>query len=431
MKAIINATLYDFNTYKEDSYVLYDDQITETGPMADFPGADVVLDGRGCLVLPGLVVGHGHIYSTFARGWMMPFNPSSFCDILEQLWWKLDRALDLEAVYCSGLIGGAEFIKNGVTTVVDHHASGRIEGSLERLKMAVVDEMGLRGVFCFETSDRYDVEACIRENLAFAQRAQAERAGDFAGLFGMHASMTLSQKTLERCADLSGDLPIHIHVAESAEDVVDARFYYAKRVIRRLDDAGLLKTDSILSHCIHLEEEELDILGKKDVRIALNITSNMNNAVGLPDYPAFRRRNLRCIIGLDGMGFNIANEYRNFLFAMHHKTGLPTAVGLDDLKNLINNGYDYVSRRLGCRLGRIEPGYEADLIVVPYLPPTPIHEANVLGHLVFGAMDSFRPRDVITKGVLRMKDYRQQMDLEPIYEKARDTAENVWKRCKP
>ena len=431
MKAIINATLYDFKSYKEDRYVLFENQITENGPMADFPGAEEIIDGRGCLVLPGLIVGHGHIYSTFARGWMTPFNPSSFCDILEQLWWKLDRALNLEAVYYSGLVGGAEFIRNGVTTVVDHHASGQIEGSLDALKKAVVDEMGLRGIFCFETSDRFDVEACIRENMAFAQRAQAERAGDYAGLFGMHASMTLSQETLERCGEMSGDLPIHIHVAESAEDVVDAQLYYAKRVVRRLDDAGLLKPDSILSHCIHLDGDELDILANHDVQIALNITSNMNNGVGLPDYPAFRRRDLSCIIGNDGMGFNIANEYRNFLFTMHHKTGVPTSVGLDDLKSIINNGYAYASSRLGCRLGRIETGYEADLIVVPYMAPTPIDANNAFGHLVFGMMDSFRPRDVVTKGVVRMKDYRSRMDLEPIYEKARATAQQVWKRCRP
>ena len=169
MKALTRATLFDFETFRPDSYLLFDRTIVAFGPMAEFPGADEVVDLDGAWVMPGLVVGHSHLYSTFARGWAPSFSPKNFTELLEQLWWKLDAGLDLEAVAFSGRVGALASLKAGVTTLVDHHASGVIRGSLAALQNAVVEETGLRGIFAFETSDRFDLEACLEENRSFAR----------------------------------------------------------------------------------------------------------------------------------------------------------------------------------------------------------------------------------------------------------------------
>jgi cytosine/adenosine deaminase-related metal-dependent hydrolase len=218
MKAFINATLYDFESFRENQYVLFEDEIIQVGPMDKFPGADEITDAIGCVLMPGLLNAHAHIYSTFARGMSVPFDPKSFQDILDQLWWKLDAKLDKESVYYSGLVSACECIQNGVTTVIDHHASGLyIKGSLNELKRSVCDEMGLRGIFCFETSDRFDIDECIEENIEFASH-KSERC---AGLFGMHASLSLSDDTLRKISQKTGDIPVHVHAAESIEDEDD------------------------------------------------------------------------------------------------------------------------------------------------------------------------------------------------------------------
>jgi cytosine/adenosine deaminase-related metal-dependent hydrolase len=195
LKAIINACIYDFHNYKQNCYILFDKEIIEVGHMQDFKGGDEIYDARGCIIMPGLTNCHTHIYSTFSRGMSIPFNPKNFKEILEQLWWKLDSKLDKNDIYLSGLVYGIDCIKSGVTSIIDHHASGlSIRGSLQELKRSICDELGLRGIFCFETSDRFDVDECIEENIEFSR----QRTESSAGVFGMHASMSLSDGTLEK-----------------------------------------------------------------------------------------------------------------------------------------------------------------------------------------------------------------------------------------
>lgn len=426
MKALIHANLFDFETLKKEYYILFDSQIHEVGPMAQFPGAQEVFDCQGVVVMPGLVVGHAHMYSTFARGWNTSFSPKSFRQLLEQMWWKLDAVLDREAVYQSGLVSGIEYIKNGVTTVIDHHASGSIKGTLQALKEAICDQSGLRGIFCFETSDRFSIDDCIKENMEFAANQNKQHVG----LFGMHAAMTLSDESLRRIANESKNLPIHIHAAESIEDQQNSQQQYQKTVVQRLEQFGLLRPQSILAHCIHLSPEEVETLSQYDVRVALNPTSNMNNGVGLPDYLLFKEKGLRCILGSDGLGYNIAREMLNFHYSMHHRYQDPTLVSIEDVKKLVQNTYDYASSRLGCFLGKLEVGYEADFITIPYSAPTPWESDNALGHFFFGMLDRFTPKEVWCGGVLRMKEYRVLQDEQDIYKEAQTIAKSVWERVR-
>ena len=433
MKAIKNVRIYDFIRYQPSGYVIFGDTIVDTGPMSDFEKAlktcplsdGDITDGKGGLLLPGLVLGHTHIYSTFARGMALPFNPQDFREILEQLWWKMDASLDRAQIYQSGMVSALGYIKHGVTTVIDHHASGRdIRGTLNELKRSVVDDSGLRGMFCFETSDRFDREACIEENVAFQEQ---EEEGFCASHFGMHASMTLSDDTLVQISRRLEGRPVHIHVAESRLDQEDCMNRYGMSLIERLDKHGLLNKDSILVHGIYLSEKEMDIIADRECYVALNPLSNMNNGVGTPDFPLMKKHGIPCLIGNDGLGTAVANEWQALFFATRHKYRDPMAFDLGDLHRIILNSYDYASRMLKTNLGRIKKDFEADMILIDEENPTPMGDGNALGHLVYGSSFALRPSHTWCRGKLKMADYRYTEDVSGVYEKSREEAARLWK----
>lgn len=429
-KAIINIKIYDFAKFLDNSFVVFDHSILSVGAMSDFVDEGFeIIDGRGALLMPGLVCAHTHIYSKFARGLALPFNPKNFQEILDQMWWKLDHHIDNETSYYSGIVAAADFLRDGVTTIIDHHASGQeISGSLASLKKAVCDEASMRALFAFEVSDRFNVDEAIEENISFIRNFKTPHT---AGLFGLHASMSLSEDSLNQVSARLKGAPIHIHVAESEMDEEDAINKYGERVVERLDRHGLINEDSLLIHCVHVNDKELDIIKRRQAAIVVNVTSNMNNAVGLPNINKFREKEIPVMIGNDGLSSGIANEYINVLYSAHLLNKKPTAFDLGNLLEMINRGYEYVSRLLGVKLGRIEAGYEADLLLMPYVPPTALDESNVLGHLFYGLMHAFKPSDVFVAGNHLLKNYElanKKLVLE--YEKSQGVADRLWNRIK-
>ncbi len=415
MKALTRATLFDFETFRPDSYLLFDRTIVAFGPMAEFPGADEVVDLDGAWVMPGLVVGHSHLYSTFARGWAPSFSPKNFTELLEQLWWKLDAGLDLEAVAFSGRVGALASLKAGVTTLVDHHASGVIRGSLAALQNAVVEETGLRGIFAFETSDRFDLEACLEENRSFARHPGSRSAG----MLGLHAGLTLSDKSLDRIAKTTGSLPIHIHLAEAPED---------RGTAARLEARGLWRPGSLAVHGVHLEPGDASLLARRGIPLALNPSSNLSNGVGLPDLRELRREKVRFTLGTDGLGFGLGPEIRNLVFSQRHREQNPLAAGLEDVVAALRTTWDFAGEALGCQLGRIEPGYEADLVAVDYHSPTPLDASNAAGHWFYGLLEQWRPRDIWVAGTPRLVSYKPLVAEAELHHEARSVAQALWKR---
>ncbi|KLO21676.1 amidohydrolase family protein [Marinitoga sp. 1155] len=427
VKAVINCNIFDYETYKENQYIRFDKDILEVGSMENFEKKDneEIIDFKGKLIMPGFVNGHTHIYSTFARGMSVEFNPKSFSDILKQLWWKMDSKIDLEITYYSSLISGIELIKNGITSVIDHHASGiSIKGTLNELKKGLSDEIGIRGIFCFETSDRFDVDECIQENSEFLKNSSEK----YAGMFGLHASLSLSNETLKKVSENLNGAPIHIHVAESIEDEEDSINKYGKRVVERLEEFNLLTKNSILSHCVHIDKKEAEIMSKYDIYVALNPTSNMNNAVGLPNYKLLKEKGINTIVGNDGLGYNITREYLNLYFTQKYRYNNPLFFNFEDLKRNIDNVYNLVGEMLGIKLGRIKEGYKADIISFEYKPFTPIDESNILGHVFFGIWDNLDVADTIVNGEFLMKDREVKFEVEKIYNEAKKIAENLWRK---
>ena len=430
MKVITNVRIFDYKNYIENGYVVFDDKIIEVGPMSKYQDKGVKpIDGQGQLLLPNFVCNHAHIYSIFARGMILPFNPHNFLEILEQMWWKMDAKIDNRTTYYSGICAGKEFIENGVTTIIDHHASGTdIIGSLKALKKALVNDLGLRAILCFETSDRYPVDKCIKENISFMQKNKSDH---IAGLFGMHASMTLSNKTLASASRKIKNGPIHIHVAESKMDEEDSLAKYNMTILERLDKYGLVNQNSLIVHGVDISDKELDIVAKHNAYMVVNTTSNMNNAVGLPNIKNYLNHNIKVLVGNDGLSSNMATEYLNAFYTTHLYNETPLGLGLGEILDMINNSYDYASEMLGIKLGKLEKGYEADFMLVPYKPFTVMDETNAFGHVFYGLYPSLRPNDVYASGKCLLKNRKiVSKKVEKLFNQSTDVSKDLWTRIK-
>jgi len=424
MYALINAKIYDYQNYFDEAYLIFDESIHGIGLMKDYRNQNYrEIDLKGKLIIPGFVSGHTHLYSTFARGMSNEFNPKNFLEILKQLWWKVDYFLDKEMIYYSAIMGGLTQLKMGTTTLIDHHASNQVEGSLEQIKKAITERLGLRGIFAFETSDRFSINASIKENVSFIKNNKTKYSS---GLFGMHASLSLSDESLKLISENLGNKGIHIHVAESLMDEEECIKNYGIRVVERLEKYNLINEKSILVHCTHINETEMDIIKKHNATIAVNVTSNLNNAVGISKIKAFLDKGIRVISGNDGLIQSQPMEYLNIYYLSHLETKSPIGFSLDDLKTIILNTYQYTNMMLKTKLGKFEKGAEADLLVCDYKPFTPIDKNNIFGHLFFGVYPGFRPEKVFSRGKLVVDNFGFIESFEKEYLEANQQAIKLW-----
>ena len=438
-RIVANAVIWDgANEVRHGDIVVEGDRIaavTDLGQRSSEPRTDF-LDARGKLAIPGLINAHGHAYSALARGMAVPgYAPTSFAEILEQLWWRLDKALDPASVRASAVVAAMESARCGVTTVIDHHASPScILGSLDLVRRAFVDDVGLRAAVAYEVSDRDGPEKArlgIEENV----RALAEPPDPLhrsAAYFGLHAAFTLSDETLAAAADrLPDSSGVHIHVAEGPEDEALSLAHHGIRVVERLDRFGLLRPTSLLAHGLHLDEVEKDRVAEREAVVIHNPRSNMNNAVGAFDLAGYLRRHVSVGLGTDGLGTNLLAELFTAGLLQKHLQRDPLAAGFDDLRRLLfDNNPEIAMRAFGLRLGRIAPGYAADIALLDYDGPTPIEAGTVLGHLLFGvAVGALRVSDLLVAGrtVLRSGAF-VTVDEARELACAREQATALWKR---
>jgi putative selenium metabolism protein SsnA len=383
------------------------------------------LDCTGCVIVPGNVCAHHHLYSTLARG--MPNRleaPTTFLDVLRRLWWRLDRALDPESVYLSAWAGTAEALLAGTTTIVDHHASpNAVQGSLDRVADAVA-ELGARAVLCYEVSDRDGPElaaAGIEEHRRFAKG----RPPRIAAMVGAHASFTLSDETLAACVEVADELDtgIHVHVAEDAADELDAQGRFGRRVVERLAEAGALSDRSVLAHCVHVDEREASLVHSAGSWVAHNARSNMNNRVGRAPVAALGNRLALGTDGIDGDLF--AESHAAFWRAREADASIGPEWTLARLAASARLAGAATGEPL---LGRVERGAPADLVVLAYDPPTPLEPASLAGHWVFG-LSAGRVRDVLVDGEVVVRDRRLCAgSVEAMGERCRTAAADLWRR---
>ncbi len=400
------------------------DLLVKEGPAGDLivdpdpsetAGAKVI-DCKGKYITRSFACGHHHVYSALSRGMGAPKkNPENFNEILQYIWWTLDKSLDTRMIYSSALVTAMACARNGLTFVIDHHASPfAIKQSLETIARAF-DEVGVGHLLCYEISDR--------DGSAIASEGLDETLGYLSqnqGLVGLHASFTVGNETLRQAVSLAGETGtgLHVHVAEAATDQDHCVKTYGKRVIERFADAGVLASPkTILVHCLHLNETERKLVAGSPAWVAMNMDSNLNNRVGF-----FNSEGLgnRIMLGTDGMHSDMLQSARSAFFAGQNFDTIDYAETYRRFRNVHN----YLAENNFTGDG------DNNLVVLDYDPPTPFHSGNFLGHFLFG-ISSAHVQHLISRGKLIVHDRKIiTVDEEKILSEARNQAARLWEKMR-
>ena len=425
----------DNGLYFEDGAVVTDGNlIHDVGKTSDmrakYPDATWI-DAHGGVIMPGLINTHNHIYSAFARGLSIKgYNPKDFNDILEGMWWKIDRKLTHENNRLSAYAVYIDSIKNGVTTVFDHHASYfDIPGSLDDI-VGAARALGVRTNVCYEVSDR-DGEAkmmeAVLENERMIKLAQADSSDMLKGMMGLHAAFTLSDKTLAICRKHTPDTTgFHVHTAEGISDVMDSLHQYGKRIVNRLYDNDILGSKTLAVHCVHINKGEMELLKNTDTMVVHNPESNMGNAVGCGAVIQMFGMGLLLGLGTDGYTNDMLESYKVGNIIHKHNLCDPTVAWGEIPAMLFENNAKIAGRFYDKPLGVLKKGAYADVIVTDYDPLTPMDGSNCNSHILFG----MNGRSVVTtvcNGNVLMQDRKLLVaDEAAIMAECRKSAQKLW-----
>ena len=366
------------------------------------------IDAKGCVIMPAFINMHEHIYSAMARGMSIKgYNPQGFLDILDGMWWTIDRNLDNELTRLSAMSTYMDCIKNGVTTVFDHHASfGEIEGSLFAIEDAA-KQLGIRTCLCYEISDRDGMDkskASVKENVSFIKHALADDSDMVAGMMGMHASFTISDETMELIRkDMPSEVGVHVHVAEGIYDLHQCLKEHGKRIVNRLHDWDLLGKQSMLAHCIYINPQESELIKDTDTMVVHNPESNMGNACGCPPTMDLVHRDILTGLGTDGYTHDMIESYKVANVLHKHSLCDANAAWSEVPHMLFDNNPKMANRYFKSELGIIKEGAAADVIVTDYIPNTPFNKDNINSHILFG-MNGKHVTATICNGKILMKD---------------------------
>jgi putative selenium metabolism protein SsnA len=393
-----------------------------------------IIDVDGKVIMPGFINTHHHIYSAFARGMASSGKPNeNFLEILENLWWKIDKKLSLEDLKYSAYTTYIDCIKKGVTTVFDHNASPfAVTGSLDSIADAAKD-LGLRTCLCYEVSDRDGEKIAqegIDENINFIKKYNTDEQNMIKGMFGLHASFTLSDETLRKCdEELKGlNAGYHVHVAEGIDDLEQCLEKYGKRVVERLRDMDILGDKTIAVHCIHVTDDELNILRDTNTIVVHNPESNMGNAVGCQPFLELHQKGITIGLGTDGYTSDMTESMKVANIIHKHVKQNPSVAWGEVPVSMFENNRKIAQKYFSGDLGILRAGALADVIVVDYDPLTPMNENNINSHILFG----FTGKDVVTTiidGKVIMQDRKLVgINEKEIFKTSREVAKKLWDR---
>lgn len=393
-----------------------------------------IIDVDGKVIMPGFINTHHHIYSAFARGMASSGKPNeNFLEILENLWWKIDKKLSLEDLKYSAYTTYIDCIKKGVTTVFDHNASPfAVTGSLDSIADAAKD-LGLRTCLCYEVSDRDGEKIAqegIDENINFIKKYNTDEQNMIKGMFGLHASFTLSDETLRKCdEELKGlNAGYHVHVAEGIDDLEQCLEKYGKRVVERLRDMNILGDKTIAVHCIHVTDDELNILRDTNTMVVHNPESNMGNAVGCQPFLELHQKGITIGLGTDGYTSDMTESMKVANIIHKHVKQNPSVAWGEVPVSMFENNRKIAQKYFSRDLGILRSGALADVIVVDYDPLTPMNENNINSHILFG----FTGKDVVTTiidGKVIMQDRKLVgINEKEIFKTSREVAKKLWDR---
>jgi putative selenium metabolism protein SsnA len=372
-----------------------------------------VLDCTGKLVTKSFAIGHHHAYSALARGMGAPGKkPENFHEILQYVWWTLDKHLDAELIESSALVTAMACAKAGSTFIIDHHASPlAVRGSLKIIAKAF-EQVGVSHLLCYEISDR-DGTAIASEGLDETESYIRHHKG----LVGLHASFTVSDDTLKQAVRImqKHNSGIHIHVAEDLYDQERCLKEHGKRVVGRLNEAGVLNSpQTILVHCLHLDENEKELIRASPAWVVQNCESNLNNNVGYFNCSGLGEK---IMLGTDGMHSDILRSARAAFFVGQRFDNIDGESAYRRLRNV----HHYLSHN------NFQGDGDNNLIVLDYDTPTPLTRENFFGHFLFG-ITSNHITDVISGGRLIVRDRKiTTVDEHEILKESKKQAERLWK----
>lgn len=435
--AYTNAQIFTLNDeapYCEHGYLLVEgDKIEKIGDMQSFKEEHVseTVDLGGKIVLPGMICSHSHFYGQFVRGIPLKASAVNWQQILAQMWWEVDKALDHEQLYYSAMMAIIEGLKAGTTTYIDHNASPTAcDGSLDILEKAVLDT-GVRACLAYEVSDRDGEQACrkgIEENVRFIKKANSENSPNVKGTFGLHASYTLADQTLEVCSGLSKELGVgfHVHVAEDIADVTDSYRKAGVHVVDRLHKFGILGPKTIAAHCVHVGPEQWEIFKATATKVAHNCQSNTNNTVGISPVYQMLKCGVKVALASDGYTYDMFKElsFASILQRLANKD--PRVMTSDDLTTLtFRNNFSIANTFFDNPIGELKVGNLADFVALDYDPPTPLNLCNFFAHLTSGF--SGNVDTVVVGGKMLLKNKALlHLDETEIFAKCREQAAKLW-----
>ena len=412
---IKNVTYIDWNTFEIKPGNLEIEEGDGGGIKFVDSCPEGAYEGAGKLITRSFVCSHHHAYSALARGMPAPRKqPQNFVQILEYIWWNLDKKLDADMIRASALVTALACARNGTTFVIDHHASPfSIQGSLDSIARAF-EKVGINHLLCYEMSDR-DGEKVREEGLVETEAYLEKREG----LVGLHASFTVSDRLLKSAIDLSDryNSGIHIHVAEDTADQKECVENHKMKVINRLNKFGALDSKkSILAHCIHLDDPEREILANSNAWIAINTESNLNNHVGIFSNKSGLEE--KVLLGTDGMHSDmIRNAQMNYFI---HKDA--DRLDLNDSYQRLRRAHHYIQEN------NIKGDSENNLVILNYNSPTPVTSENWLGHFYYG-LTSADIDGTICNGRWVVKDGKfTNVDQSEILDFSKKQALRLWEK---
>lgn len=379
------------------------------------PANSNIIDCTDKYVTKSFVCGHHHIYSALARGMNPPKkSPDNFYEILEYIWWTLDKCLTKEMIEYSALYSAIACAKNGVTFTIDHHASPNyIKGSLNIISKAF-EKVGVSHLLCYEITDRDGLDKAklgLEETEEYLKNQQA--------LVGLHASFTVGNDTLKKAVEISQKFNsgLHIHVAEDLYDQKHCKENYKKSVIERLNDYEVLKSSkTILGHCLHLIDNEREIIKNSKAWVVQNTESNLNNNVGI-----FNSKLLgdRIMLGTDGMHSDMLRSAKAAFFLSQSFDSL---VDYPGIYKRFRNAHNYLATN------NFTGDSDNNLVVFDYDSPTTLHNNNFLGHFVFG-LESRHITNVFSNGKqIYQNNQVTTVDEEAILKESRKLSNYLWEK---
>ncbi len=418
---------------KGASVAVDDGKINVIGKYKNSRKPDEVIDASGKIVMPGLICSHTHMYGSLLQGAPLKIDPpTDMLQILQRVWWPFEEAMTKKDAGASAMMACLEFIKSGTTFVADTFAGEVMTGVLDQTSSALL-ESGLRGLVSLEATERrtYAQGAkAMRENLRFIKKSRKNVRARVQGMISLHSPFTVSDELLRYVRRIASQnkVPISIHVAEGAADQYHNLEKYSKRSVERLNDLGVLASDTILAHCVHVNDDEIGIIKKSGAKVAHNPMSNMLNGVGAAPIRKIREAGIPVGLGNDGYVFDGFENMRT-AYLMHKLTARdPREITSIQALEMATIGGAQVFG-LENKLGSLEEGKLADIIIVnPSRIATPVRPESAIDHIV-NTVKGADTETVIVGGRMVMQDKNVlTLDENEVIWASRRAAKKLWQK---